>query len=213
MKKGFSLLEAMIAIAVFSLVSAGILSVLFQGQVSFQSQREMTRTSEQARIAMDQMVRFLRYAGNDPLNYMKASGIPPVEILNQGHIRINSDVTGSIPSSTANPKESTGEPDGTLSSINERVEFRYDAAGQRLFVDIGYGESLLADRVGFFEFEFLDTAGNETVNSDDVATVKIRMMANTREEVQRGKVNRITLHSDVFLRSKAFNPFEAEESN
>ncbi len=209
-RRGFTLLEAMIALAVFSLVAAGALSVLFQGQNTFQSQRDMNRASEQARIAMDQIVRYLRYAGNDPLGYMKVNDVPAVEILGPGHIRINSDFTGSIPSVTANPMDSTGDPDGTLTSAHERVEFRYDPTGERLFINVGYGESLLAERIGFFEMEFLDAAGQATTQSADVARVKVRLMAVTRAEIRSGVANRLTLHSDVFLRSKTFNPFASD---
>ncbi len=209
-ERGFTLLEAMIAIAVFSLVAAGTLSILFEGQQTFQSQRDMNRASEQARIAMDQIVRYLRYAGNDPGEYMAANGIPAVEILGPKHIRINSDFTGSIASTTGNAMESTGDPDGTLNSVNERVEFRYDEAAQQLLIDIGYGESVLADQVQVFELEFLDAAGNPTAQPSNVAEVKVELMATARGDVRNATANRLTLQSDVFLRSKTFNPFASD---
>ncbi len=208
--KGFTLLEAMVAIAVFSLVAAGALSILFEGQQTFQSQRDMNRASEQARIAMDQIVRYLRYAGNDPSNYMSTNGIPAVEILGPKHIRINSDFTGSIASTTGDPKESTGDPDGTLNSLNERVEFRYDENTRQLFINIGNGESLLADQVQVFDLQFLDVAGNPTAQPSNVAEVKVELMATARGDVRNATANRLTLQSDVFLRSKTFNPFASD---
>lgn len=212
MNKGFSLLELMVSVAIFAAVAAGVLGFLHQGQWAFQAQGALNQSNEQARIAMDQIVRYLRHSGNDPGGFLEANLIPAVEIVGENEIRINSDMTGSVASTTGNAKEATGDPDGTLDSIHEIVTFRYDASSQRLYVDLGYGESILADRISDFQFAYFDNAGNPTSDSASVARVTVRMVSETRSvSLETGQRNEVVLHSEVFLRAKAFNPFEVAD--
>ncbi len=205
--RGFTLLEMVIATAIFAVVSGGIVIFLHRGQQTFRSQGQRTRSVEQARIALDQMIRYLRHSGNDPFGTMEAGGIPAIEILGSGHIRINSDMTGSVASQTGDPLESTGDPDGTLASIHERVEFRYDSSADELYSDIGYGEGLVVEDISTFELEFFDAVGNLTNIPADIARVRIRLVVRSEDaDMATGHANQLSLQSDVFLRSKSFNP-------
>lgn len=206
---GFSLLEALVVAALLIVVTGGTLKILYQGQETFQSQTALNRTSEQARIAMDVMVRYLRHAGNDPFDFMESNGIPAVRIVSSSEMVINSDVTGAVASATANPKEATGDPDGALNSIHEQVRFRHDAGTERLFMDIGYGETELAQRVVALDLEYRDANGQPTGDSNAVAQVNIKMIVRTEQSGMRSARDLMTLHSEVFLRSKTFSPFEA----
>jgi len=207
--RGFSLLELMVAVTVFTVLAAGMMGMLYQSQWAFQTQGSLNRSAGQARIAMDQMVRYLRHAGNDPTDYMKDSDIPAAEILGTNHIRVNSDITGSVDSTTENTMEATGDPDGNLASIHEQVVFRYDDQADQLLVDIGYGESVLADNIADFQLQFFDVSGNETSDSNEVSRIQIRLVAETPEvDPNSGQPNRLVLHSEVFIRSKVFNPFK-----
>ncbi len=209
-EQGFSLLEALIVAAMLAIVSGGVLKILYQGQEGFQSETQMNRATEQARIAMDVMVRYLRHAGNDPFGNMEAGGIPPVQILGSREMLVSSDLTGSVASTTGDPKEATGDPNGDLTSIHEQIRFRHDPTTQRLFMDIGYGENVLADGVVTVDFEYFDRADVETTDSSEVARVKIKMIARTGRARRGGGNDLLTLHSDVFLRSQSFDPFAAD---
>ncbi len=209
-QRGFSLLEALVVASLLVVVSGGVLHIMYQGQKTFRSQNEMNRVSEQARIAMDVIVRYLRQAGNDPFDYMKDGGVPAVQILGSGEMLVNSDVTGSVASATGNPKEATGDPDGALDSIHEQVRFRHDPSTRQLFMDVGYGETVLSNGVLVLAFEYYDNAGQMTSNSSQVAQVKVKMVARTNRPRMGSTHDLMTLHSDVFLRSMSFDPFEAD---
>lgn len=198
--RGFTLVEVMLVSALLVAITGAVLTVFYQSNASFASQNELARTTQQQRLALDQMVRLLRQAGSDPAN---ALTVPPVEILGPEHIRINTDITGSVPSTTADPKESTGDPDGLQNSIFERVIVRYDGASDSIFIDIGYGEELLADRVEGLTFTFFDLSGNITTDPAQIARARVELTALTPNvDLRSGKVSSVSLASDVFIRSR-----------
>lgn len=63
MKRGFSLVELMIALLIGSVLMGGVLSVLFTAQKGFRIQDELARTQENARFAAEFIARDLRQAG------------------------------------------------------------------------------------------------------------------------------------------------------
>lgn len=202
-ERGFSFIETLIVILILSVVTAAVFTLTFQGQKTFKSQKDFNETVREARVAMDQMVRYLRQAGNDPFG---ALTVPPIQIVGPGHIQINADITGTIPSTTTNVKESTGDPDGTLNSIGEKVVVRLAADQKKLYIDIGYGEQLVAENISSLTFTFYDLSGAVTTVPSAVARVKVRLVADTNfKDPSRGKINTVTFESDVFLRSKAFD--------
>ena len=141
---GFSLIELLVTIAVLSVVSGAAISMMYQSQFVYTEQSQMAATSQNLRSAMDQVVRVVRQAGSDPLEMI---AVPAITVLGSGHVQVSSDLTGSIASSTGNSLESVGDPDGTLSSIGEIVTFRFDSDNEQLFMDMGYGEGVLAENV------------------------------------------------------------------
>ncbi len=205
MNKGFSFLEVLIVTAILAITLGAVFSLVYQSQQSFQSERQLNDTVQQARIAMDQIVRCIRQAGNDPRHSI---GVPPVEVLGTGYIRINSDITGSVASTTGNSMESTGDPDGTLSSVNERVTVRHDAGEQRLYLDIGDGEELLADHISALNLSFFDAQGAATTDPAAIVRVDIEMVAETaKTRASTGNINSVTLTSTAFIRNRSYQLF------
>ncbi len=210
-RKGFSFVELLIVTAIFTVVVAASLSLAHKAQFSFRSERDFTEAAEQARIAMDQLVRYLRQAGNDPTGQLKVAGIEAVVVTGSGII-INSDITGSGPVGTV-PSESDsydyGDPDGDNNDQMEQVVVQY--AGNILYLDIGdgHGSQALTDNVADFQMEFFDRNGNATTT--DIARVVIRMTAVTSRNdlrVTPGYKNRIALRSSVVLRNKTLDLYE-----
>jgi len=205
--RGFTLAEIVIANAVLVVAAGAMFSVFSQSQHSFDSQQDILEVTRQARAAMLQVSSYLRQAGNDPEGYLRDNNIPPIELLGANYIRINSDITGSVPAASADPLEATGNPDGTLDNLYERVEIRYNASQKRLYLDMGYGSDVVAEHLSF-GFTFLDISGNETANEDDIVRVQIRVVAETEDlNPLTDEVQSITLQSEVMLRSQSFDVF------
>ncbi len=205
--RGFTLAEMMIANAVLVIAAGAIYSVLSQTQYSYESQQDILEVTQQARTAMLQVSTYLRQAGNDPEGYLRDNDIPPIELLGATYIRINSDVTGSVPAAGGDPLEATGNPDGSLDNLYEQVVVHYVEAQESLYLDIGYGSDVLAENLSF-GFTFLDISGNETANEDDIVRVRINVVAETEESNPlTDEVQSITLQSEVMLRSQTFDVF------
>ncbi len=153
---------------------------------------------------------YFRQAGNDPEGHLASNAISPIEILGTGHVRINSDLTGAVPdpSDPTDPLKSTGDPDGTLDNLYEQVIARYDTAQQRIYLDLGYGEEILASNISSFDLTFYDSAGNTTVTESDIVRVQAELVADSAGvNLESGKVQTMTLGSSVMLRSKVFRMF------
>jgi len=204
---GFTLVELIVASGVLILIAGTLGSILSQSQHSYKSQQYILAVTQEARATMDQVCSYLRQAGNDPEDYLKVNNIPPIELLGTNHIRINSDITGSVPDAGGDPLEATGDPDGSLDNLYERVEIRYNPPQENLQLDIGYGMEVLAENLSF-DFTFFDINGNVTAVEDDIVRVRVELVAETEDiDLQTGKIHSITLESEVMLRSQSFDLF------
>lgn len=192
--------EALVALAVLGILGGAIVSIFHQSQASYRAQIDQAERIQQVRIAMDQIARCLRQAGNDPLEQISALPVIPLE---NGGILITSDITGSEASVTGNPAESTGDPDGRLTSIYERVTFRYDSQNRAILSDVGYGEEVLAEGITLLSFDLLDLTGNVTSDNSQIARVKVKIVGESEKpDMRNGLINTVTLESDVLLRSR-----------
>lgn len=205
MKKGFTLLEMIIVITIITAVLGAVFSVAYRTQTAFESEKQFTETSQQARVTMDQIVRYLRQAGNDPTEYLKDNDIPAVRIIANGVV-INSDITGSFDGVT-------GDPDGALDSPFEVVTVRYNSQRDEVEMDLNdnTGFHVVADNIVAFNMVFFDDTGTVTADSSEVAAVQIGMTANTaRKDRRTGRINSVSYRSDVFVRSKSFDLFDPD---
>lgn len=199
-QQGFSLLEALITVAIMSVIMGSILTVFYEAHASYRAQTEQAKRLQQMRVVMDQITRAIRSAGNDPMDTIST---PPVALLDDGSLQVTSDLTGSEPSTSANSKESTGDPDGTLNSISEIVTFSYSSSTNEVFVDVGYGPQVAADHVTSVLFSLFDLEGNPTTDPAQAVRVKVFMTGETAEPNMRTDMtDTVTLESDVFIRNR-----------
>ena len=199
--RGFSFIEMMVASVVLVLIGGSVSTLMFQGQRSYQSQRGMIEVAQQGRIGMEQIISFVRQAGNDP----EETGITPIQILGANHIRINSDLTGL--------EGGLGDPDGDIDDLYEQVVVRHDTtAPGYVKIDLadGNGERILIENIpsGDFVISPLNASGSVTATEADIRAVRVEMKVRTaQEDLQTGNIQSITLRSEAYLRSQSYAPF------
>ncbi len=202
--RGFTSVEALIAIVVFLVLLGAIMSTFYQSQKLYTSQHDLIEASQVGRVAMNQIQSFLRQAGNDPNNI----GLTPITIDNPNQMTIFSDVTGAVPATSGLPMEATGEADGTLTNLYEQVTIRYDPGTEELFINVGNGEQSLAENVSVFNCTFYDMQGNVTTDGNQIARVHIELAIESENpDQQTGSVNSVTLVSDVMVRTQSYRFF------
>jgi len=198
--RGFSLTEALVTLAIMSILMGSILTVFYQSHASYRAQTEQAKRLQQMRIAMDQIIRSVRQSGNDPF---KTVGVPPVQILDEGAIQVTTDITGSVPSTTGNPAEATGDPDGRATCIYENVTIRHDPQTERIFADVGYGPEIVAEDISVLNFQFFDLNGIETLDPAQITRVRVHMVGHSElPDMQTKRIDSLTLESDVFIRNR-----------
>ncbi len=141
-KRGFTLAEALIAAALSSFILIGLYLMYETSQVSFTKGERQTDIQQNARIAVDRIVRELRLAGSDPSGAIPAGG-------------------AAILVAEANRVQFYADADSD--SVTERVEYSFDAAAQlirrqRWTVPAGTtaGAEQLAQAVTALTFAYFD---------------------------------------------------------
>jgi prepilin-type N-terminal cleavage/methylation domain-containing protein len=67
--RGFSLLELMVAMAIFMIICAAMFSLLQLSQQKYSSESQLSASFQEARLAMDQMVRDINASGYPPFSF------------------------------------------------------------------------------------------------------------------------------------------------
>jgi len=216
--RGFTLTEMLVGSFVLLLVAGAITMVMSEGQHSFQSQQDIIEVTQDARLALDQIMTCIRQAGNDPEEVFAGQTPPfshlhselyPIEVSGPAHIQVSSDITGA-----ETGFGNTGDPDGELNDRYEKVQIRYVTGADLLQIDIsnGSGWQIMAENVADFDFTFYDLQGNDLGASPDeslIAKVAVEMkIESERPDLKTGKFQSITLWSEAMLRSQGFDVHE-----
>ena len=77
-QQGFSLVELVIGMAIFLLVLIAIYQLFDTGSATYRSGQRKVDVQQNARVALDEVVRQFRMAGYYPENYDASLGVPPL---------------------------------------------------------------------------------------------------------------------------------------
>jgi type II secretory pathway pseudopilin PulG len=133
--RGFSMVELLVTLTLNLVVLGAIFTMLITTQRLYISEEEGIDMQQEARVAMDVMVRDIRRAGNDPSEKAFSGGFPCIPTAKLNHIRILADLPqdgnsdgDTIDSGDANANniwddDENENGDGVLNDADEDVIF------------------------------------------------------------------------------------------
>ncbi len=208
-RRGFTLLEALLATAITAVVLGAIYTMFLANQGTFLRGEARSDLQQSARIAMDAMLRALRGLGydprltgrfgfRDPANPGGGAGCPDgsVGCATQAEIRFTMDDDG----------------DGLVDDVGtERIGFRLrDEILQKIKPGAAVNPQPLATGITALRFTFLDAAGRTIPDPPDAASNlapgqrdairRVRIELTASRDV-RGEMHAFSLTSEALLRN------------
>jgi type IV pilus assembly protein PilW len=160
--RAFTLIEVMVAIAVGMIVIAAVTTTFMAQTKHYSGQEQINEMEQNARGALDLVLRELEMAGYDP-NAASFNGVT----YNTSQLMIQSDLDGNGTISTS-------------STANEQITYAYNSATMQITRIVGTGSAqVLADNISAFNFIYLDANGAATTTSANIRQVSITITART----------------------------------
>jgi len=168
-ERGYTLQELLVAIPLGMLILAGVTTTFVSQSRSYHAQEQINEMQQNARAAMDIMVREIKMAGYNPMGAAAFdNGIPDLtkyEVL--ADLNDDGDMDDLV----------TDDP-------NEKITYTFqDDPTRQIFRDIndGNGPQLLAENIDDLTITYLEDDGvTVATNVADVRQVKIDITARTR---------------------------------
>ncbi len=163
---GFTMIELLVSLAMFSIIIATVASVLVPLRRSYTTQDVAAGAQQTTRLAIDFMVNDIRLAGLDPIGEANA-GIEDASAL--------------LLQFTIDRAPQGGEANGEIDEGSfERLTYAWDAPNQRLRLtyDDGTASSdteTLVDNVSNLRFTYLDENDAVTTDMAEIRSVAITM--------------------------------------
>jgi type IV pilus assembly protein PilW len=171
--KGFTLVELLVAMALTSIIMAGIISAYVSQLKSHVTQQTIVEMQQNLRSAMQHMEKEIRMAGYDDPNKTSVAGLTTVLANTFGFTMDLND-------------------DGDVADANETVTYSLAAnAGgtQCLMRNTGSGNVPIAENIEALNFVYLDRVRSPTNVAADVRSVQITIVAKS-SRVNPGFFNR-----------------------
>ena len=197
---GFSLLELLIVLAVFSFIVGGIFSNLTQSQTRYQFEQEVAEVQQTARNAVDIMEREIKLAGFPIPSYYDSA-------LNWTSANSERVAAGFV---TLGATNLVFEADLAEDGIVDRVEYRLNGTTlERSARDKTAGGGApaavyqtLATNVTGLTFSYLNSSGSVTTVQSDVRSVGILFNINTTSVDPQNRNRRtITVQTQAAVRN------------
>jgi type IV pilus assembly protein PilW len=166
-QRGVTLTELMVAL-VMGLATVTVVYSVHIIQVKQRIlQEDVMAMQQNARAAMDLVIRELRMAGYDPMSVNRdgssSNDFPGVD-YHPTELQIKSDLNGN----------------GLLTDSNESIVFLYDALTLTLRRKVGRGgRQPLAEHIQSFALQYFDQRGVPTTNSTDIRMIEVALTAQT----------------------------------
>jgi type IV pilus assembly protein PilW len=179
-KRGFTLTELLVAMALSAVVMAAIGSVYYTQQKSYLVQDQLAAAQQNLRAGMYFIEREIRMAGCDPTQNANAR----ILTANNATINFTLDITNS---------SGTGNPDGLTDGPNENITYLLGDSDGDGDNDLLRNGNLIAENIDALNFVYLDGAsppnvldddgsGNVTTNIPNIQSVQVTVVARTGRE-------------------------------
>jgi type IV pilus assembly protein PilW len=161
---GFTLVELLISIAIFSVVIGSISSFSIAQRKYLSIQEQISGMIQTARAAMDMISGELIVAGYNPSGAV-FSGIP----YNASQLQIYADLNGScIPAIPCLPTDA-----------NENITYSYNMTNKTIVRNTGGADQPLINNVQSFTFDYLNAQGNPTTVTANIRQIRITITVRT----------------------------------
>lgn len=170
---GFTLVEVIIAMLVGTMVMAAVMTSFQSQHWTYVAQDEVVEMQQNARVAMDMLVRDIRSAGYDPN-------------------KLGAGITAAGDGTEGSPLQFTREEDAVIPAGLETIAYslfdaydtinRNDGAVDDLALqttDSGgatAGRQAIAENISRLEFRYLDENGNVTATLGDIRSIQVSIM-------------------------------------
>ncbi len=209
-RAGFSLLELLLALGLFSVLSGAAIGFLIESQRNYAAELAANEALQNARHALEVLAAGIRQAGNDPRKRSDDSCDPahhpciadePV-VGSDREITLRTDLTGSL--------GDLGDPDCRIGQRFEDITFRFDPATRTLKMRSGRGrfEPIAQDLAEVrFEYYSLSADGRFVVAPRPCAIQIVRVVvvpSTPAADPARGRPTplRYPMTLDVRIRSR-----------
>ena len=159
---GFSLLEMLIVLLIFSILTASLFLLLndFQNKSAYRS--ETQAVLDNIRVAIETLEKYIRQAGNDP----HGAGFQGITIISDQAVTIRADLKGSRGADK-------GDPNGDVNGSDENVTLRFNPANQSLEIVSGGTAQIVCNHIVDIRFRYYDADGNPTMDGNKVRRIGI----------------------------------------
>ena len=173
--KGFTLVELLVATAIFLVLMGAIFSTFRSQQQSYLVQEQVVAMQQNLRAGMLMMEKEIRMAGYDPQSTANAG----------------------ITTAAANQITFTKDDDenGALGGTGESITYSLYTTGwgtQAIGRAAPSTNQAIADNIDALDFVYLDADGNETATTSDIVRVQVSMVART------GQGDRYYVNNNVY---------------
>jgi len=175
---GFTLIELMVGIAIFSVVVAGVIGAFYQQLKSHNSQQQQLEIQQNARAAMYFITRELRMAGYDPTGKAGAGITSVAGDPDRNSIRFTMDITGGEadgkdndhdgPIDAADAVDEAAYGDGATDDADEDIQ--YILNGSRIQRVSGGVAETVADNIEVLDFVVHGVDPADATNTADRLT-------------------------------------------
>jgi len=174
-ENGFSLIELLVALAIFLIILAAITNAFITQRKTYDVQEQVTEMTQGARSAMDMLSTEIRQAGYNPANITNFVGIP----YSASQLQLLADLRGDSVSSP---------PDGDTLDPNENIIYTYDSTNLRINRNDVNTEDVahpFAENVQSYTVKYFEGDGvTEVVSVDDnskIRQIEIEIVVRTSE--------------------------------